>query len=455
MRDIAARLWSLLGGDASTLDRLHLAGDPRVLPAAFDVTGMACAAVGVATLAAAELHAARNGADVEEVVVTTREASAAFRCESLFVPEDWELPPIWDPIAGDYLAADGWIRLHTNYAHHRAAVLKALDVGDAGRDTVAAEVAAWRIDDLESRVVQEGGVAAAMHTRDEWLDHPHGSAVSAAPPIEITHRSDGSGRSLPPTDRPLSGVKILDLTRVIAGPFATRFLAAWGADVLRLDPPGFDEVPAIVPETAAGKRCAFLDLATKEGHLQFLDLVHEADVLVHGYRPGALDALGLDRRTLREENPQLIISQHNAYGWTGPWADRRGFDSLVQMSCGIAAAQGADRPRPLPAQALDHATGMHIAAAVCRSLTTRMHTAKASDIRCSLIGAANVLFDLPDTGAMPTEPPTLGVEDTEPRQTWWGPARAVPIPGRIGSQTPRLTIDPGPLGRDDPAFSGS
>lgn len=453
MREIAGRLWSLLDGDASTLDRLELRGDRRVLPAAFDVTGLAAAAVGVATLAAAELHATRNHREIDQVVVTTREASAAFRCESLFTPEGWELPPIWDPIAGDYRGVDGWIRLHTNYASHRAVVLQVLALSDADRATVEAEVARWTIDDLESRIVEAGGVAAAMRTRDEWLAHPHGSATASTAPVEITRCSSGEGGSLPPSDAPLTGVKVLDLTRVIAGPFATRFLAAWGAQVLRIDPPGFAEVPAVIPETTAGKRCAFLDLTATRARDRFLDLASQADVMVHGYRPGALDALALDEDTLRHRNPDLIISQHDAYGWTGPWAQRRGFDSLVQMSCGIAAARGADQPRPLPAQALDHATGMHIAAAVCRALTMRAQTGICSNVRSSLIGAANLLWDLPDPAAISIEGPSFTIGDTEPRQTWWGPSRAVAIPGRIGGERPVLAIEPGPLGRHEPTFT--
>lgn len=453
MREIASRLWSLLGGAPSTPDRLDLVGDRRVLPSIFDVTGQATAAVGVATLAAAELQATRSERDVERVEVTTRAASAAFRCENLFVPDGWQLPPIWDPIAGDYEGADGWIRLHTNYTSHRTAVLSALGLGEADRELVCAEAAKWKVDDLESRVVEEGGAAAAMRTRKEWLAHSHGAASATSPPIAITAGSGSTQRSLPPSADPLAGVKVLDLTRVIAGPFGTRFLAAWGAEVLRVDPPGFEEVPAIIPETTAGKHCAFLDLAATDGRDRFLGLVSEADVIVHGYRPGALDALGLDHGALREANPGLIISQHDAYGWTGPWMGRRGFDSLVQMSCGIAAAQGSDRPRPLPAQALDHATGMHVAAAVCRALTVRQQTGTPSDIRGSLIGAANFLWQLPDPAGASTEPPSFTVDDTESRQTWWGPARAVPIPGRIGDRSPCLRIEPGPLGSHDPAFS--
>jgi crotonobetainyl-CoA:carnitine CoA-transferase CaiB-like acyl-CoA transferase len=251
----------------------------------------------------------------------------------------------------------------------------------------------------------------------------------------------------------LGGVRVLDLTRVIAGPLGTRLLAAWGADVLRIDPPGFEEVMGFLPETAAGKRAAFLDLATQRDH--FLALVRDADVVVHGYRPGALDALGLGHDALRAANPGLVISQHDAYGWDGPWASRRGFDSLVQMSCGIAAERGTDRPRPLPAQALDHTTGMVIAAAVCRGLTERARTGTASDIRASLIGVTNLLYEFPDPDALGITRPTFTDADTEPRHTAWGPARAVPIPGRIGARRPHLGLEAGPLGRHEPTFGAS
>ena len=453
MQDIAARLWSELGGDPSALEQLELIGERRLLPSLFDVTGLATAAVGVATLAVAELQAVRTEREIEPVSVTTRAASAAFRCETLFAPHGWQLPAVWDSIAGDYQGADGWIRLHTNYAHHRRAVLRACGLDDANRETLAARVASFEVDELESRVVAEGGAAAAMRTRELWIEHPQGAATAGSLPIEVLPRPSVSCPSLPPRASPLDGVRVLDLTRVIAGPFATRFLAAWGAEVLRVDPPGFEEVAAIVPESTAGKHCAFLDLSEPDGRARLIDLVRQSDVLVHGYRPGALDGLGLDHHSLLEANPELIVSQHDAYGWTGPWAARRGFDSLVQMSCGIAAATGTDRPQPLPAQALDHTTAMLIAAAVCRALTTRLCSGVSSDIRGSLIGVANLLYDLPDPTGMSVEPSSFGLEDTELRVTWWGPARAVPIPGCIGDRRPRLPVEPGPLGRHGPAFS--
>ena len=171
------------------------------------------------------------------------------------------------------------------------------------------------------------------------------------------------GRGIPARlrpSRPLTGIRVLDLTRVLAGPVATRFLAGFGAEVLRIDPPWWDE-PAVVPEVVLGKRCARLDLRTPDGREGFLACFARRTCWSTAIRPDALARLGLGAETRRQARPGLIDVSLDAYGWTGPWRGRRGFDSLVQMSAGIADEGmrrfGKDRPTPLPVQALDHATG--------------------------------------------------------------------------------------------------
>ena len=380
-----------------------------MLPSHFDVTGLATASVAAATLAAAEFLAARNDTPPLPVTVDSRQACAAFAAEGLFTPVGWDLPDIWDPIAGNYQARDGWIRLHTNYAYHRAAVERLLGAED--RESVRAAVAGWKSEDLESAVVEAGGCAAVMRTREDWLASPAGAATAHAPlgsraPTSAVagtrHGARRRGGRRAGGPRPYSGVRVLDLTRVIAGPVGTRFLAAYGADVLRIDPPGFAEVPALLPETTAGKRTAALDLTTADGRAAFEGLVATADVLVTGLRADALARLGYDDGALAALNPALIVASLDAYGWDGPWRDRRGFDSLVQMSAGIAAAgaaaAGADKPVPLPVQALDHGCGYLIAAAVGRALTRRLTESVVNRIRVSLIGTANLLWSLPRPG---------------------------------------------------------
>jgi hypothetical protein len=403
LSDIIARVWSEVGGPAGLLDSVSTGGPRTMLPSPFDVTGLATASVAAATLAAAGFLAARNDTRPLPVTVDSRQTCAAFAAEGLFTPAGWELPAIWDPIAGNYQAQDGWIRLHTNYAYHRAAVERLLGARD--RESVRAAVADWKAEDLETAVVAAGGCAAAMRGREDWLASPAGAATAHPPLVSVAERrlpagtEAASGMRGAGGTRPYSGVRVLDLTRVIAGPVGTRFLAAYGADVLRVDPPGFAEVPALLPETTAGKRTAALDLTTADGRGVFQNLVATADVLVTGLRADALARLGYDDGTLADLNPALIVASLNAYGWEGPWRDRRGFDSLVQMSAGIAAAgaaaTGADHPVPLPVQALDHGCGYLVAAAVGRALTRRLTESVVSRIRVPLIGVANLLWSLP------------------------------------------------------------
>ena len=455
--DISARTWRIVGGDPELLTALTTTGPAAVLPGYFDVTGLATGAVAAALLAAAEFGAARDAGRVAPVRVDSRAACAAFACEGLFTPVGWSLPEIWDPIAGNYLVADGWIRLHTNYAYHRAAVERVLGADD--RPSVQAAVTGWRAADLESAVVAAGGCAAAMYDRDAWLASPAGAASGDTPPLTIVTAHGGSANGNvsggSSAGHPFGGVRVLDLTRVIAGPVCTRFLAAYGADVLRLDPPGFAEVPALLPETTAGKRTAALDLGTVAGRAAFESLVADADVLVTGLRNGALARLGYDDAALAAVNPALIHASLNAYGWKGPWGERRGFDSLVQMSCGIAAfgaeAAGGNKPVPLPVQALDHATGYLLAAAVGRALTRRLMDSVASRVRASLIGTANLLWSLPRPDSQPDRPRRAGIPLVD-TITAWGPARRVALAGEISGAPAELRIEAGPLGRDEPVW---
>ena len=463
--DLLRNLWTDLGGDPALLERVAFVGPHGVLPSIYDVTGFAAATSGAAALAVAELAAVRSGQGVPQVTADRLAASASFAFERLIQPEGWELPPIWDPVAGDYETADGWIRLHTNYRHHLDAALGVLGVlgVPASRDAVAAEVRTWKGDELEAAVVAAGGCAAALRSLHAWAEHPAGQATADERPVVIgapVPISGGTGPDLAqaPGTAPLDGIRVLDLTRVIAGPVATRYLAGYGADVVRIDPPGFDEVGALLPESTAGKRCATLDLRAAEDRATFERLVSEAHVVVGGFRPGALDGLGYGPDALRAINPAIVTVTHDAYGWSGPWAGRRGFDSLVQMSTGIAwagaAAAGVDRPTPLPAQALDHGVGHLLAAATCRALVRLASAGMASDVRGSLVGAANVVKANP---APPDDDPsaaaTIADAALEPGATAWGPLLRVPLAGRIDGIDPHWTVDAGPLGRHPAAFA--
>ncbi len=435
-------IWAGLGGDEAIRPVVRLGGTGD-LPSAFAVSDLAVASVAAAGLAAAELVSVRFG-DLPQVLADRRLASLWF--SRTLEPQGWSLPPIWDPIAGDYAAKDGWIRLHTNAPHHRDAALAVLGTANE-KPAVAAAVSRWAADDLETAVVERGGCAAAMRPLAAWTDHPQGRSVAAEPLLWI-EPTDASPNQPPPgsRERPLSGVRVLDLTRVLAGPVATRFLAGLGADVLRIDPPWWDE-PSIVPDVALGKRCARLDLRLPEARQRLAALIAGADVLVHGYRPGALTGLGLDAEARRRLSPGLVDVSLDAYGWTGPWRGRRGFDSLVQMSAGIAAEGmrrfGTDRPKPLPVQALDHAAGYLLAAAAIRGLTRRVTAGVGSETRTSLARVANLLTSVPvpdlDGQLVGVGPADYG---DVPEATGWGPALRL---------RPPLTIDGVTFAWDRPA----
>lgn len=407
------------------------------LPSCFDVTGLAVASLGAAARELVRLEEADRGADAC-VEVDRRLASLWFGFS--LRPLGWSLPSPWDPIAGDYATRDGWIKLHTNAPHHRDAALAVLGVA-ADRAAVAAAVETWAAEALETAIVEQGGCAAALRTASEWAVHPQGLAVAREPLVAWQAERCPPGRNgRPEPGRPLAGLRVLDLTRVLAGPVATRFLAAFGAEVLRIDPPAWDE-PGVVPEVTVGKRCAGLDLKRSADRGRFEALLAGADVLVHGYRGGALDRLGFPADRIRTLNPRIVDVSLRAYGHEGPWRQRRGFDSLVQMSCGIAEEgmqwAGSPQPKPLPVQALDHATGYLMAAAVLRGLRLRRDEGLAAIARLSLARTAALLAAAPpEPAGEPFDP--LAASDVAPEieSTRWGPAQRIRFPVRIPGAEP-------------------
>ncbi|QJQ00970.1 CoA transferase [Herbaspirillum rubrisubalbicans Os34] len=427
-------IWQALDGPAATLSAVQLSGQ-GALPSVFATSDLAQASVAAAGLALAELVQA-GGAPLPQVVCERRLASLWFSAS--LRPQGWQAPSLWDAVAGDYRTADGWIRLHTNAAHHRVAALEVLglDPQQASRADVAGEVARWTGSELETAIVAHGGCAAQMRSQADWSAHPQGAAV-AAEPLVARQVFAAPTRPRHPVDpaRPLAGVRVLDLTRVLAGPTATRFLAGFGADVLRIDPASWNE-PGVVPEMTLGKRCAQLELDRPEDRATLETLLAQADVMVHGYRSDALEHLGLGAQRRRALNPALVDVALDAYGWSGPWAGRRGFDSLVQMSSGIAdfgmKQKGGDQPVPLPVQALDHATGYLLAASALRGLALRQQSGQGSQYRLSLARTARLLADYPAPLAQPALVAETA-EDLDPRieHTAWGPAQRLRSPLQV------------------------
>ncbi len=404
----------------------------------YSVSSLATSSVAAVGCAISELLEV-TGMRASSSSVKVDQTLSSFWFAQSICPVQWSMPPVWDAIAGDYRTNDGWIKLHTNLDHHKAAALSVLDC-KASRAKVELAVRKWTSDDLEGQIVEAGGVAAAMRSREEWLEHPQGIAVGKEPLISWQASRKRAMRQWHATSsRPLNGLKVLDLTRVLAGPVCTRTLAGFGADVLRIDPPLWEE-PNVVPDISLGKRCARLDLKSKHGREVFEGLLASADMLVHGYRADALEKLGYGLEARQQIAPNLIEISLDAYGWTGPWATRRGFDSLVQMSCGIAH-QGmkwvkSEVPTPLPVQALDHATGYLMAAAAIKALVDARTKNEIDNARLSLARTAELLISEPSTGIEPSaksepsaqykpsaqsEPAAEHYSEFE-EQTPWGPA---------------------------------
>ncbi|HEX5568961.1 MAG TPA: CoA transferase [Streptomyces sp.] len=462
----SARLWAALGGDPALLERVrHLRRDgPAGAPAArLPVWELARSTVAVCALAAAEQAAARraDGAAVPAVRVDDGAVATAFTSER-HLRIDGRPAVAFAPLSRFWRTGDGWLRTHANYPHHRARLLAALGVPDGGGAgtggdetlvaAVAAELAGRRAEDTEELVYAAGGLAVAVRDRERWAAHPQGAAVAGLPLVGRERLDGAPPLPLPP---PPAGPRVLDLTRVIAGPVATRTLALLGADVLRIDPPGLPEDTGTYADTGFGKRSAPLDLSSRSGRATFEELLSAAHVVVTGYRPGALDRFGLAAGELAQRRPGLVVAELSAWGGAGPWRGRRGFDSLVQAASGIAAAEagggtdGTGRPGVLPAQALDHGTGYLLAAAVLRSLTDQRRDGGTRRVRLALARTAHwLLHELPHEPDGPDGPEPGG-----PREPYdpgpWLAETCSPL-GRLRHAVPPVAYEGGPGGWDRP-----
>ena len=449
--------WAATGADPQLAQCVRFAGTGD-LPSAFAVTALAAGAMGAAGLALDSLLQTLRGKPADHLDVTVDRRLASIWFGTTIRPIGWTLPPLQDSVTGDYETSDGWIRLHANAPHHLEAALATLGE-PRGSTRVADAVRSWRANDLESAIVANRGCAATMRSWPAWQEHLQGIAVLAEP---LIHREQGAptgdGGWQVDAARPLAGLRVLDMTRVLAGPACTRMLAGAGAEVLRIDPPWWDE-PSLAPEMTLGKRCARLDLRDSGDREHWKRLLATADVLVHGYRSDALEAMGLGALQRQQVRPGLIDVSLDAYGHTGPWRARRGFDSLVQMSMGIAEAgqraAASPRPVPLPVQALDHATGYLLATAVLRGLQDRVRNGRGSIARVSLARTAVELMKTLGQPAYAQQPFVPAAErdfESSREATYWGPALRARWPLVLRGVQAQWSVPSGPLGHARPQW---
>jgi crotonobetainyl-CoA:carnitine CoA-transferase CaiB-like acyl-CoA transferase len=448
-------LWKTAGCPAESLERIAIEGADPVLPSPFKIGEAATATIGATALAAADLWRLRGGR-AQQVQVDTRTAAMAFRSERHLRIDGRPPPPLWDDIAGFHATGDGrWIQLHTNFPHHRERALHVLGCpGD--RQSVAKAVGTWNGGELEEALIAAGTCAALVRTPQEWLTHPQQEAVAALPLLEIVRLDDSPAEPMTVADRPLSGVRVLDLARILAGPVATRTLAAHGADVLQISAAHLPNVEQLVIDTGFGKRAASLDLRQRPDNETLKALLGEADVFLQAFRPGALDALGLSPAELAAIRPGIIYVTLSAWGHTGPWSQRRGYDSLVQSATGIAWECGrGGQPGTLPAQAQDHACGYLAAFGALVALTRRAKQGGSYLVRVSLAQTGHWLRGLgriEETGI--AEPSQEDVADLlERTETPFGLVEHIRPDVASMSETPEYwSMPPSPLGTHEPQW---
>jgi crotonobetainyl-CoA:carnitine CoA-transferase CaiB-like acyl-CoA transferase len=393
---ILSDVWISAGGAPSALDALNLTGDEPQLPSSFRVAAAAQVSVAASALAAAEIWKMRGG-EPQQVAVDMRHAVVECRSERYLRLDGKPPPPAWDAIAGVYRTRDGFVRLHTNFPHHRDAVCKVLNC-KAEREAVQAALLQWDGEAFEAAAYAAGGVVAFMRSYDQWSATPHAQALAGLPLISITKIGDAAPKPWPKGDRPLAGIRVLDLSRVIAGPVAGRTLAAHGADVLLISGPELPAIPWLTIDTGRGKLTSFVELKSEQGRDTLRDLLAGADIFSQGYRPQAISALGFSAEDAARINPGIIYVTLSAYGAAGPWADRRGFDSLVQTTTGFNHAEGkaagVDGPKELPAQMLDHATGYFMAFGAMMAKARQAREGGSWHVQVSLAQTGRWLWNL-------------------------------------------------------------
>jgi crotonobetainyl-CoA:carnitine CoA-transferase CaiB-like acyl-CoA transferase len=450
-------LWRDAGFDDAALRDIHLTGAEPVLPSSFAAGTAAQVTIAAAALAAAQMWRLRTGGR-QRVSVDMRSAGIEFRSERYLrvdgkVPDDHHAD-----IAGLYRCGDGrWVRLHANLPHHCAGLITLLG---CERDKAAVQRAlnGWQAEAFETAAADAGLVVTACRSFAEWDRHPQGRAVARLPLFSIEKIGEAPRRPLAPAERPLAGVKVLDLTRIIAGPVCGRTLAAHGADVMLITASHLAAMLPLVIDTGRGKLSASIDLRDAGGRETLAELVRDADVFVQGYRPGAIAARGFSAQDVARLRPGIVYASLCAYGHDGPWAPRRGFDSLVQTASGLNVAEadafGSSEPRPLPAQVLDHATGYLLAFAVMAALARRAEQGGSWHVRVSLAQSGHWLRQLDRIDGMACPDP--GIDDVrdclEESLSGFGRLSAVRH-AAVMSETPPHWVRPSvPLGTDAPAW---
>ncbi len=451
------QVWTVAGCDPAAIDRVTLTGADPMLPTDVAIGTAATASIAAAALAATELWRLRTGR-VQSVAVDMRAAIAAFRSERYLRVNGAPAPDRRSALFGFYSTADDrWVQIHSNLPHHEAGHVKFVG-GDGTRPAMAAALARWKGAELEDALNAAGLPAGLVRSRAEWLAHPHAQALADLPLLEVLRIGDSAPEPFTGGDRPLAGVRVLDLTRVIAGPECGRTLASYGADVLLVSSPHLPNLPPLVIDTGFGKRATALDLRRGADADALRRLIGGADVFSQSYRPGALARLGFAPENVARLRPGIVYVTLSAYGHVGPWRERRGFETLIQSVTGLAHEQGfgggIGRPEHLPAQVVDHATGYLAAFGALVALARRAREGGSYLVRVSLAQTGRWVDALGRVAGRHVEDQT--VEDVADliaeRDSTFGRLRHVAPAARLSETPASWASPPVSLGTHEPVW---
>ena len=462
--EILRTLLPIAGWDEERTQGLTITGgtDP-ILPTSFRIGDTSTAALSAVGLAVSDLWESRTGRR-QEVAVDARRATASLRSGKYMQMDGASVSTERNTVMGVYPTKDGrWSYLHCNFPNHRAAALSVLGVAE-DRDAVTKAVAKWNAQDLEDAIIEAEGAGGMVRTMEEWAKHPQAAAIANLPLMEIVKLADSPPQALPEGSRPLSGVRVLDLTRVLAGPTCARTLAEHGADVMKITGAHLPNIGYQEYDTGHGKLNAQLDLRETKDMETLRGLVSQTDVFSQGYRPGTLGGRGLSPEELAELRPGIVYISLCAFSHMGPWASRRGFDTVVQTVSGITNRQGdlfpgaTPGPQFYPVSAIDYLTGYLMAFGGMVALNRRVHEGGSWLVRISL---AQVGRWLVSQGEIPeADLKNIPAEFTPEEIASWSTVSDTPM-GKLGHLGPVLSLSETPprwartsvpLGHHDPVW---
>jgi crotonobetainyl-CoA:carnitine CoA-transferase CaiB-like acyl-CoA transferase len=383
-----AGLLKIAGLPATAIESVEITGGDPVFPTRYKLAEPGAAVIAATGVAAAELWKLKTGRQ-QRVRVDGRTAAAALR-SSKYLKINGEPPPE-DPekITGFYQLKDGrWMYLHCNFPNLRERNLAVIGAA-SNKTAVAAAVAKWDGLELEQAIFDGGGCGSFVRSEAEWNKLPQAQTVARLPLLEITKIGEAPPEPLPAGDRPLSGVRVLDLTRVLAGPTCARTLAEHGADVLRVTRKDLPDMGMTDFDTGIGKLNTHLDLRDPAEAETMRSLIRTCDVFSQSYRPGSLARRGLSPEALAELRPGIVYVTLNAWGHEGPWRERRGYDTAVQGANGMAWQGEGQRPQFMPVSAQDYVAGYLLAFGAMVALGRRVREGGSWFVRVSLAGAGH------------------------------------------------------------------